>query len=846
MRCQYCGSKMIHPEVQHKHFSTGKAVAGAALIGVVGAAAGFIGKDKKGYGCGACGAWSERPMDIITDSEIDRSIRDARNGKNVGLYEAFRTQYPNIENIVFSNNSNAQHNPAFQTPTESFKLLKEDIEPPKTVDEENVSTVKHRYKYNGYALGSPILINEIEIKEGENGDRLSLNIKNISQSEIRSAYFNVEAFDDAGDKVSENSFAIQGSSVKSGEFFPKGKDYDLKSDMSYYVVLKCQKVVFSDNSVWRLDESAQEVELQEQSIISDEEFPKYKYLVQLLEEKNKWYTAIESVFAPVFENDFVQCFCGCPFERNSKCPQCGLSEDDIVNSLSSEKLSKKQISDVKKIAKERTKNATKRRDSAFSALYKQALSWENGKEITDVSTAAEYFCILKDYKDSAELAQRCQEKLAQAKKIEPLLKEYEKATQSNSIKDYQHALSLLNGISDYPGVQEKIAYCREKLQKFQDLKPKQEMGMILNRAISCKPDHESPMHAAVASDGKVFISCEENFRKTNLLSWTDIVYLSHGLCHTLGLRRDGTVSVCGNNMYGQCNVTKWKGITQIAAGGWHSVGLKDDGTVVAVGFNDFGQVDVSRWNDIVQIAAGRNHTVGLKRDGTVVATGLRDTGCCNVSHWKNIVKIFAYNGYTIGIKNDGTVESTKKEFLTSNWRDIVDIATGLTAVLGLKSDGTVVAGSTEKDILKLIANISKWHDITAVSVLNAHCVGLKSDGTVVACGLNDNGQCNVKSWKNIAAVSAGAFITLGIKENGSVISAGSSNGSKIVQSYDMLYSWHLFDNPESYVKNYKRLEETLKLQSERRLNNLCAYCGGNFKKGLFSEKCIICGKPKNY
>ena len=62
MRCKYCGSNMIHPETQHKTFSAGKAVAGAVAFGVVGAAAGLIGKDQKGYKCGACGAFMDTPM----------------------------------------------------------------------------------------------------------------------------------------------------------------------------------------------------------------------------------------------------------------------------------------------------------------------------------------------------------------------------------------------------------------------------------------------------------------------------------------------------------------------------------------------------------------------------------------------------------------------------------------------------------------------------------------------------------------------------------------------------------------------------------------------------------------
>ena len=59
MRCRYCGSSAISETTEKQNFSAGKAVAGAVVFGPVGAAAGFIGKDKKGYRCGACGAFME-------------------------------------------------------------------------------------------------------------------------------------------------------------------------------------------------------------------------------------------------------------------------------------------------------------------------------------------------------------------------------------------------------------------------------------------------------------------------------------------------------------------------------------------------------------------------------------------------------------------------------------------------------------------------------------------------------------------------------------------------------------------------------------------------------------------
>ena len=48
--------------------------------------------------------------------------------------------------------------------------------------------------------------------------------------------------------------------------------------------------------------------------------------------------------------------------------------------------------------------------------------------------------------------------------------------------------------------------------------------------------------------------------------------------------------------YGQCNVSYWKDIIAVSAGSSHTVGLKKDGTVVATGDNDYGQCDVSIWN----------------------------------------------------------------------------------------------------------------------------------------------------------------------------------------------------------------------------------------------------------
>jgi alpha-tubulin suppressor-like RCC1 family protein len=82
----------------------------------------------------------------------------------------------------------------------------------------------------------------------------------------------------------------------------------------------------------------------------------------------------------------------------------------------------------------------------------------------------------------------------------------------------------------------------------------------------------------------------------------------------------------GFNDYNQLNVDGWTDIVRISSGTDHTVGLKADGTVVAAGNNTYGQCDVSDWTDIVAISAGLYQTIGLKADGTVVSAGLKEAG----------------------------------------------------------------------------------------------------------------------------------------------------------------------------------------------------------------------------
>ena len=245
--------------------------------------------------------------------------------------------------------------------------------------------------------------------------------------------------------------------------------------------------------------------------------------------------------------------------------------------------------------------------------------------------------------------------------------------------------------------------------------------------------------------------------------WSDIIAISEGSGHTVGLKSDGTVVAVGYNYDGECDVDDWTDIIAISAGSFHTVGLKSDGTVVAVGENYNGQCDVGDWTDIVAVAAGRG-TIGLKSDGTVVATGIGEENEFNVGKWTDIVAVAG----NIGVKSDGTVVTFGNRNI-GHWTDIVAVAAGDEHTVGLKSDGTVVAAGNNGNSR---CDVGDWTDIVAVAAGDEHTVGLKSDGTVVATGSNKLGQCDVGEWTDIVAVSAGTFHTFGLKSDGTVVEVG--------------------------------------------------------------------------
>lgn len=305
-------------------------------------------------------------------------------------------------------------------------------------------------------------------------------------------------------------------------------------------------------------------------------------------------------------------------------------------------------------------------------------------------------------------------------------------------------------------------------------------------------------------------------KQRDVAEWRDIIAISSGMYHTVGLRVDGTVTYTNypsKFCYPQDGVVDWKNIVAISAGRDHTIGLQSDGSIIAIGNPAYGQCSVRDWRDIVAVSAGTYHSVGLRVDGTVVAT-----------------KYIAKKDYYCG------------QCDVTEWRDIIAISAGGTHTVGLRADGTVIATKYTGKHYHGQCDVNNWRDIVAISAGDSYTVGLRADGTVEATGYNDYGQCNVKGWRNIAAIYTGHFHTVGLLTDGTVVSTASSLR---IDNDSTLIRWNLFHDFDNLAHEQQQKQNDYRVARKRRDANKCQYCGGDFRGFLF-PKCINCGKSKDY
>ncbi|NLB61943.1 MAG: hypothetical protein GX802_05965, partial [Clostridiales bacterium] len=359
------------------------------------------------------------------------------------------------------------------------------------------------------------------------------------------------------------------------------------------------------------------------------------------------------------------------------------------------------------------------------------LRYNEAKELMSQEKFKEALAILeelRDFKDSEKLVEECKDKL--------ISKPYSEAKKLIAKGKYKEALVILRDLPDEIDTVSLIRTCINEL--YNKARYRISTGVTF--------------YVALKSNGKVTSDANGYDSPATLSSWKDIVAVSAGHYCAFGLKADGTVVASiplegtdewgeeySWNWYdfGQTKVSSWRNIVAISAGRCHTVGLKSDGTVVAVGDNSYGQLNVSKWKDIVEISTGEVFTVGLKSDGTVVVAGLIDYDKTEESKWNDIIAISGGDSHLVGLKSDGTVVAVGNneggQLDVSGWKDIVSISAGGYHTVAIKSDGTAI-GVGEYDEFSAPTDISDWTDIVAICTRDWFTHGLKADGTVVSAG----------------------------------------------------------------------------------------------------------------
>ena len=806
MRCKFCGSPSLHADKQHKTFSAGKAVAGAVTFGAVGAAAGFIGKEKNGYRCGACGSFMDAPMDSFTEMQLDGAIRDAEAGRGRSMYDYYKRQYPNI-----------QANIPAELPTAPAAQAELPADPAAIPPEANTDTIKRSYRPARWQSGCPIWIEDVIIKTRDNEDRLALIAWNQSEKTIRSAYYLAKVLDDTGDEVASCRCVYQGLSVPptAGDEsrLPLKKDFPLGTDLAYRVELTCEKVAFDGDEVWRAEDAGEEHALHEQVLLTKENFPRIQYVASRYAKMRRSQARRDSVpYVPEFympeELDGLWlCDCGHPAEKGGRCPYCGDSLDEVREAFGQQRLREIQLDAVKERAAKRAKATQALYDEAFAKrereetsrkerLYAEAEGRLKKDTIEDVVAAIGKYQELGDWKDAKEKYEFCKRRVKElrdekAAKDERDRQERERKEEEARIAAEAKAKKTKKTLIIAAAV---LALCMTAALVFTKVilpgkryneavslleAGRYEEAIAAFRAMDGYKDSNNQLK--IALDGKAEQENANNYQKGEELIAAGDYRMAITVFQNLGDYRDSREraeeAIRLRDEEEQQRLAGWRSeqskSSRISGGNWFALGVRSDGTAVAAGYNQYNQCDVSGWTDLVAVSAGATHSVGLRSDGTAVAAGYNGDGRCDVSGWHDLLAVSAGGTHTVGLMADGTAVATGRnsegQCDVSAWHDLVAVSACASYTIGLRADGTVVAvGKDNYGELKA----SFWSNIKAISSGTWHTVGLRSDGTVKAAGYNKDGRCDVASWNNIVAVSAGGYHTVGLRSDGTVVAVG--------------------------------------------------------------------------
>lgn len=209
----------------------------------------------------------------------------------------------------------------------------------------------------------------------------------------------------------------------------------------------------------------------------------------------------------------------------------------------------------------------------------------------------------------------------------------------------------------------------------------------------------------LTSAGAVVVAGDNTMFQHTLTDWAleGIVEISAGGYFTIGLTSDGRVLNAGwqyspayeyfmdfDDSHNIHNITlhtsEWQNIVSVSAGHSHVVGLKADGTVVGDGETCNGEQDsLHEWSNVAMVAAAGGGTYCVTQDGYFLD---------GFKKWEDVQFIDASDTIVVGVRSDGTVISSPanysyvldSQYDLNDWQDI-----------GLSQDSEVFVGFVSED-----------------------------------------------------------------------------------------------------------------------------------------------------
>ena len=238
--------------------------------------------------------------------------------------------------------------------------------------------------------------------------------------------------------------------------------------------------------------------------------------------------------------------------------------------------------------------------------------------------------------------------------------------------------------------------------------------------------------AVLLPNGTVYYLGDDAQVRDEVEGWTDIVAVSAGYAHILGLRSDGSVAAAGDNSCGQCETAQWANVSKIVCGPWDSYAICADGTLLCCGYCS-DQSITAGWTDVAALGAGEGALFAVRKNGTLLSNRtewLRD--------WHDLCAVCSAGNGPVGLNRFGNVLSDDEAL--AEWTDVIDVRSSAALLVGLRADGTLLYRPLMPVKDELLAALAAEKDVTGISVAGTYVLLLHADGTLSTPGAGFDGS----------------------------------------------------------------------------------------------------------